>query len=134
MSKVMDMFRGLMKKSPSIPAQQHRAFNAARIDRLTASFLATTVSINQELRTDLDIEQPGMLVMHGQVSPRPLRQLQAPARARIGLGRIADRRIAHDLDELVLARHVPIERHRREAQLFSDTTHRECDEAVAEPD
>jgi lambda family phage portal protein len=54
MNKVMDMVRGLMKKSPSIPAQQHRAFNAARIDRLTASFLATTVSINQELRTDLD--------------------------------------------------------------------------------
>lgn len=31
-----------------------RAFNAARVDRLTASWMATTASINQELRSDLD--------------------------------------------------------------------------------
>lgn len=36
------------------PAQQVRRFQAARIDRLTADWLATMQSINQELRTDLD--------------------------------------------------------------------------------
>lgn len=35
-------------------APQRRAFAAARIDRLTAGWLATTNSINQELRGDLD--------------------------------------------------------------------------------
>lgn len=36
------------------PRRQARSFTAARVDRLTASWLATTASINQELRSDLD--------------------------------------------------------------------------------
>jgi len=37
-----------------VPLRNHRAFSAARVDRLTASWLATTNSINNELRGDLD--------------------------------------------------------------------------------
>lgn len=55
MSKAMDLIRGIFSKPPAaLKNNQSRAFNAARIDRLTASFLATSVSINQELRADLD--------------------------------------------------------------------------------
>lgn len=37
-----------------IPLRAQRSFNAARVDRLTAGWRATTASINQELRTDID--------------------------------------------------------------------------------
>jgi len=40
--------------SPPTTAPQVRRFAAARIDRLTADWMATTQSINQELRSDLD--------------------------------------------------------------------------------
>jgi lambda family phage portal protein len=46
---ILDFFR----RTP--PAATHRrAFQAARLDRLTASWLATTESINRELKSDLD--------------------------------------------------------------------------------
>jgi lambda family phage portal protein len=41
-----------LKKAQLAP--QRRNFNAARVDRLTASWLASTNSINQELKSDLD--------------------------------------------------------------------------------
>lgn len=40
--------------TPTTGGHQVRRFAAARVDRLTADWLATTQSINQELRTDLD--------------------------------------------------------------------------------
>ena len=53
-SRVLARFKAEQeaKRAQARPAQ--RGFNAARIDRLTASWLATTASINQELRGDLD--------------------------------------------------------------------------------
>lgn len=53
-SRVLTKFKAEQeaKRAQARPAQ--RGFNAARIDRLTASWLATTASINQELRGDLD--------------------------------------------------------------------------------
>lgn len=44
---------GLLGRS-AVPRSGQRAFHAARIDRLSADWLATTQSINQELRSDLD--------------------------------------------------------------------------------
>jgi lambda family phage portal protein len=41
-----------LKKAQSMPMR--RGFSAARVDRLTASWLASTNSINQELKSDLD--------------------------------------------------------------------------------
>ena len=44
-----------MEASRAAPARPHtRRFNAARVDRLTSQWLATTNSINNELRGDLD--------------------------------------------------------------------------------
>lgn len=46
---------GLRRLLPAAAAgQQQRAFHAARLDRLSSDWLATTQSINQELRSDLD--------------------------------------------------------------------------------
>lgn len=53
---IIDTARRWMRRNPSAGAQavQVRRFQAARMDRLTADWLATTQSINQELRSDLD--------------------------------------------------------------------------------
>ena len=45
-------------------AQQFRRFQAAQIDRMSADWLATEQSINQELRSDLN------RLRHGQCSHR----------------------------------------------------------------
>jgi len=45
---------GLLGKAGSAPRTAQRGFHAARLDRLSADWLATTQSINQELRGDLD--------------------------------------------------------------------------------
>lgn len=45
---------GFRRSQPPQAAPQRRRFEAARLDRLTADWQATTVSINQELRGDLD--------------------------------------------------------------------------------
>ena len=45
---------GLLGRSAAPARQGLRAFHAARIDRLSADWLATSQSINQELRSDLD--------------------------------------------------------------------------------
>lgn len=45
---------GLFRRTPHNQAVQVRRFSAARIDRLTADWLATSQSINEELRGDLD--------------------------------------------------------------------------------
>lgn len=45
---------GLFKRTPAAQAAQVRRFAAARIDRLTADWMATAQSINEELRGDLD--------------------------------------------------------------------------------
>lgn len=42
------------KTERSAPAKASRAFSAARVDRLTAGWLTTTNSINNELRSDID--------------------------------------------------------------------------------
>lgn len=49
----MKWFDRLLGRSAT-PKTAARAFNAARVDRLTASWIASTNSINQELRNDLD--------------------------------------------------------------------------------
>lgn len=46
--------RGAAARKVPQPRQLQRAFHAARIDRLTADWMATNASINQELRSDLD--------------------------------------------------------------------------------
>ena len=45
---------GLLGKTAPAAGRQLRAFHAARIDRFTADWFATSQSINQELRGDLD--------------------------------------------------------------------------------
>ncbi len=50
--KIMDKLRRVFGGSKS--NTQARGFTAARMDRLTADWLATNRSINEELRSDLD--------------------------------------------------------------------------------
>ena len=52
--KLMDRVRGMFSRVAPARGAQVRRFQAARIDRLTADWLATTQSINEELRGDLD--------------------------------------------------------------------------------
>ena len=52
--KLMDRVRGMFWRGAPPRGAQVRRFQAARIDRLTADWLATTQSINEELRGDLD--------------------------------------------------------------------------------
>ena len=52
--KLMDRVRGMFSRGAPPRGAQVRRFQAARIDRLTADWLATTQSINEELRGDLD--------------------------------------------------------------------------------
>ena len=54
MSILDTLLRGFRRSQPPQAAPQRRRFEAARLDRLTADWQATTVSINQELRGDLD--------------------------------------------------------------------------------
>ena len=49
LSRIGGLFSG-----PARTAPQQRSFAAARVDRLTSGWLATTQSINNELRSDLD--------------------------------------------------------------------------------
>lgn len=52
--KLIDRVRGMFSRGAPARGAQVRRFQAARIDRLTADWLATTQSINEELRGDLD--------------------------------------------------------------------------------
>ena len=52
--KLLDRVRGVFSRGAPDKGAQVRRFQAARIDRLTAGWLATTQSINEELRSDLD--------------------------------------------------------------------------------
>jgi hypothetical protein len=55
MANILKRAAAWLTNKPATPAShQVRRFSAARIDRLSADWLATTQSINQELRADLD--------------------------------------------------------------------------------
>lgn len=53
--KFIDRVRGLFSRGEPSGAAQVRRFQAARIDRLSADWLATQQSLNEELRGDLDL-------------------------------------------------------------------------------
>ena len=53
-SVVLTKFKAEQEAKRAAASVSKRAFSAARVDRLTSSWMATTASINQELRSDLD--------------------------------------------------------------------------------